>query len=902
MEVNFTVSESPQCLEGNNFYFNNSSRVLTQGHEILPSGYLWKFGDGNTATTKNASHSYDSMGVYSVTLIVTDNTGYTDSVTQIVKVIDRPFITDGAEPEPVCAGELLMVNMPTIVWNGNTPIAGTWLLGNKVYDPLSMALTIADSGKLLRYRVESACGQQTSNGTVITVLPKPVAASIPEMTVCSGEMIKVPLVGNYTTAFAYETHPSMGIVNNTPVANGDSLAFVAISDAEQSETHQIEFTPLYSDTATGITCVGTPVVFKLTINPIPVMYPVSDTMTFCANSTVPALTFSGNVNGATYQWRRIDGDAIASLPASGVNVMPSFVAYNNSGNVMTINHEVTVSYTRNGITCGANKDTFSIIIYPVPTVAPIEDKTFCADETVPAILLGNNPLYTYEWRQVSGGNIGISPYQGTDSIPSFVSASSSSFVKTAQIEVTPRVRETNCMGNPYTFNITINPVARLSSPRTNDAICSEDIFTYVATSTTDNVTYAWRRLPNTDIKNSPAQGTGNRISEKLVSLSTSPVEVTYLITLSYEGCTHVDTTTVFVMPTPSVRMATSIFDACASDTVVRITFTSFGSSLEYMLMFDNDARREGFENTLEYKPVDGDTMIVVAFPTGAREGRYLATLFIRSDGGCPAIENYQVTINVLTSSVITKQPEPLVELCEGTTPLILSVASAGANVTYQWYKDNTPIPGATSSTYVNENPVASDYGNYHVVVTGVCGSVSSEISIVTSNRAQIVQKWDDVLVVSNKDSLDESLHFDKYQWYKQDSRGNLIAIEKDGNAAYYSDPSGLTGTYAVRVYYADGTSFMSCAFEVTPTKTSTRIFLYPNPVNNDETFNIKIEDATADAEHYIEIISVTGHAISTFTMKGDLIQIPAKLVAGVYVVRVTATNGKDVFMQKLIVH
>ena len=60
--------------------------------------YLWNFGDGNSANTANASHSYNSAGAYTAVLTVVDNQGdqSTDSATVTV--------TDGSSNVPdACA-------------------------------------------------------------------------------------------------------------------------------------------------------------------------------------------------------------------------------------------------------------------------------------------------------------------------------------------------------------------------------------------------------------------------------------------------------------------------------------------------------------------------------------------------------------------------------------------------------------------------------------------------------------------------------------------------------------------------------------------------------------------------------------------------------------------------------
>jgi PKD repeat protein len=48
--------------------------------------WSWNFGDGNTSTQQNPSHTYASDGTYTVSLTVTDNGGLSDSTTQDVTV------------------------------------------------------------------------------------------------------------------------------------------------------------------------------------------------------------------------------------------------------------------------------------------------------------------------------------------------------------------------------------------------------------------------------------------------------------------------------------------------------------------------------------------------------------------------------------------------------------------------------------------------------------------------------------------------------------------------------------------------------------------------------------------------------------------------------------------------
>jgi len=89
--VSFTVNNATQVLTGNSFVFTNTS---TGG-----STYLWRFSNGVTATTQNATYSYATAGSYVVRLVVTSAAGCQDSSSTTVTVTAPP-------PPPVAAGNL----------------------------------------------------------------------------------------------------------------------------------------------------------------------------------------------------------------------------------------------------------------------------------------------------------------------------------------------------------------------------------------------------------------------------------------------------------------------------------------------------------------------------------------------------------------------------------------------------------------------------------------------------------------------------------------------------------------------------------------------------------------------------------------------------------------------------
>src|SRR5690606_31478813 len=70
---NFTASPLAVCI-GNPINFTSTS--TSNGSPIV--AYAWDFGDGNSATTANAAHTYTVPGTYTVILTVTAQNGLAD--------------------------------------------------------------------------------------------------------------------------------------------------------------------------------------------------------------------------------------------------------------------------------------------------------------------------------------------------------------------------------------------------------------------------------------------------------------------------------------------------------------------------------------------------------------------------------------------------------------------------------------------------------------------------------------------------------------------------------------------------------------------------------------------------------------------------------------------------------
>jgi len=92
-----------------------------------PTSWSWNFGDGNTSTTRNPSHTYVSSGSYVVSLTVTNNYGSdTETRTGYITVGNLPVAAFTGSPTTVAPGQSVQFTDQST----NNPTSWSWNFGD----------------------------------------------------------------------------------------------------------------------------------------------------------------------------------------------------------------------------------------------------------------------------------------------------------------------------------------------------------------------------------------------------------------------------------------------------------------------------------------------------------------------------------------------------------------------------------------------------------------------------------------------------------------------------------------------------------------------------------------------------------------------------------------------------
>lgn len=358
--------------------------------------------------------------------------------------------------------------------------------------------------------------------------------------------------------------------------------------------------------------------------------------------------------------------------------------------------------TINNISCNSIEYPIEVTVKPLPDVTTPADQVLCHGEmTTDVFLSGSVSGGSYSWVNDNPA-IGLDP-SGTGHIPAFAPVNGTPFPVTANITVTPVAD--GCIGASEVFHIIDNPVPMLNSTTTPASICNNMLFSYIPTSLTPGTTFEWSRASVAGIANAPNTGTGNP-NETLFNLTTEPITVTYVYTLSANTCTNTVNVMVVVNPTPSLTSPVSPAPLCNSEVFSYTpTTATTGASLTWHRpvaagISNPDATGTGaISETLINTTVSPKTVT------------YVITLGI---DGCEYDEDVTVTVN--PPLMLSNASEFLTSVCDSQ---LLT------------YIPTTNVPGATATW--SRGPVT---GISNPATTGASG-ISESLANTTPDQIDV---------------------------------------------------------------------------------------------------------------------------------------------------------------------
>jgi hypothetical protein len=338
----------------------------------------------------------------------------------VVQVADIS-LCNGVASAPVTLSSA--VSGTTFAWTNSTPSIGLVASGNGNIP----SFTAANTGTAVVTATITVT--PSANGCAgtpmvfrIRVSPSTSVDQVTDITYCNGAsslgvLLTSPVTGTTYTWTNSATGMGLGSSGTSSIPS-----FTAINAGTAPIVSTIVVTPSLNG------CAGTPMTFKITVNPTPTVVAVADAVK-CNGESVAAIAFTSPVAGTTFAWTNsASGIGVA---ASGTGTIPSFTAVNT--NALPVVATFVVTPSLNG--CAGTPKSFKITVYPSVTIPQVTDLVYCKGATIPAISFAAPATgVVYTWTNSATG-IGLAA-GGTGNIPSFTATNTGATPIVGTITVT----------------------------------------------------------------------------------------------------------------------------------------------------------------------------------------------------------------------------------------------------------------------------------------------------------------------------------------------------------------------------------------------------------------------------------------------------------------------------------
>lgn len=249
----------------------------------------------------------------------------------------------------------------------------------------------------------------------------------------------------------------------------------------------------------------------------------------------------------------------------------------------------------------------------------------------------------------------------------------------------------------------------------------------------------------------------------------------------------------------------------------------------------------------------------------AEAGQYTVVVGVSNGQVRPATAIAQVT--VVPAPIVTQQPQS-VTVCEGQIAAMTIQVSGGLNVRYQWYANDVPVPGATSSSISQTTTAQMDGLRVYCKIISDCGEVSSDTATVTVETAPTITQQPQGGTAAIGQSYQITVQATgsaplQYQWFKD---GQAITGATSSTYTITNVTQNDAGRYKVVVTNRCGTAesqevqVQAASVEDEAIAAGFRLSVAPTPANS--TVTVLVTSPVA-ASATVEVIDLSGRTVGT---------------------------------------
>lgn len=412
--------------------FNNTSMGSSS------TTYFWNFGDGDTSTLYNPTHTYVTSGTFTITLITIDSLSCNLSDTVVKQITILSDSTYTLSPITICGSGTEQIGL---LPNSNPNITYTWtpttgLSATNISNPFASPANTTTYQLLISNGICTDTVFQTVN-----IIPLGINTS-PDTTICGGNSVTLIASSSFTN-YVWSSNPNYTDTLNSPLSNGN----ISVSPSNSATYYIVGFTG---------SCSSNDSVHVTVINETTIQNPTSN---ICRFDTIQIGILPDSSSNITYTWT--PNYNISSTSISNPNVWP----------------DVSTTYTLI-ISNGICADT---LIYPVNVTSinlqASADTIICAGTSLQLSASNGTGSGTYIWS--------LNP----NLIPALNNPNDST-INILPVNNNTYYVQTTINGCSARDTVQVN-VSSVNVTTTNISVCNPGQYTLTAIATPGNISYQW---------------------------------------------------------------------------------------------------------------------------------------------------------------------------------------------------------------------------------------------------------------------------------------------------------------------------------------------------------------------------------------------------------------------------
>jgi len=330
-----------------------------------------------------------------------NNINFYDSVS-IEKVIFRAVTVDPISPTTGHAGTIVTIN-----GSGFTAFS---IVSLGTFSIPSANIQFISSTEI---RVTVPCGVTSgyfsvngvTSATLFNYIPPTISNSLTNLSYCVGSTVPsillsgTPLNSTTTSGLVFNWINSNNIIGLPSNGTGNIPTFTALNPTLEPLTSTITVTPSING------CLGVSTSYTLTVNPSPVISPISD-ISVCAGSQVNQININAlspnSGSGTSFVWSGNNNSAIGLNTSSGTtSPISSFTALNTANTTLSSTFTVIPNFQG----CVGNPINFKIDVIPNSQGGTLNgNNTVCSGSTPNLLSLTGNQGNIINWEFSTTGN------------------------------------------------------------------------------------------------------------------------------------------------------------------------------------------------------------------------------------------------------------------------------------------------------------------------------------------------------------------------------------------------------------------------------------------------------------------------------------------------------------------